>query len=358
MTKALHKNNYFSGQYKEYNVGIEFESLIEDELAQQSELATVTDRERDHLLNKRYSDLIKDQKKRDAEIDAELKKQEENIRLEEEAYMAAKQEAARAANQTRALDQRRSKPVANGVSKSSWLGDNENEWNVLWEKIPNESYSLRKTEKKQKAGDDEDDFETFLESVKARSQSVRTNGMAPYPYSRTGEASLRDCPATGLVSHRGTSGGSVSMPEASSEQLELDSDFEPEFVMAEALQEQVLTREPSQFTENTGEIVQLTNDSTANIALQSDQTQVVVQMHDRKHTTPQSPTSKVDKGSEVSNHWTQSGIVQSAKVSAPTQSHENKTSPTQISTKTDEPLATEVDPFDFDKFLEELDLEE
>ncbi|XP_022079207.1 AP-1 complex-associated regulatory protein-like isoform X3 [Acanthaster planci] len=170
------KVNYFGGRYKEYNVGIEFESLIEDDLVQQSERAAITDSERDHLLNKRYSDLVKDQKRRDAEIDSELKKQEENIRLEEEAYIAAKRESARAALQTRAREPRRSRPVANGTAKSSWLGDNESEWNVLWEKTSYEpSHGLRKSELKKKAGADEDDFETFLESVKARSQSVRAN---------------------------------------------------------------------------------------------------------------------------------------------------------------------------------------
>ncbi|XP_022079114.1 AP-1 complex-associated regulatory protein-like isoform X2 [Acanthaster planci] len=329
------KVNYFGGRYKEYNVGIEFESLIEDDLVQQSERAAITDSERDHLLNKRYSDLVKDQKRRDAEIDSELKKQEENIRLEEEAYIAAKRESARAALQTRAREPRRSRPVANGTAKSSWLGDNESEWNV--------------------AGADEDDFETFLESVKARSQSVRANGLAHNPYGSIGYAT------TGF-SHPETSDSSPKSREASNEPTESDSDFEPEFVSAETVQVQVPTKDAP----NPAEAEQLPHNSRTNVAPQSNLDRVVVEMHNEEKIPG---AGRIEETPMDSRNFTQSTAVQSGKESGldrnptnqvldePNESRTNSAETVQATKPTFKSSATEDDPFDFDRFLEELDLE-
>ncbi|XP_052823432.1 AP-1 complex-associated regulatory protein isoform X2 [Octopus bimaculoides] len=79
-----------------------------------------------------------------------LAKQEEELRMEEEAYYEARREAARIVRLQRiAKEQQATKTHTD----RSWLGDNENDWDV--------------------AGG-EDDFEMFLASVKARSLSART----------------------------------------------------------------------------------------------------------------------------------------------------------------------------------------
>lgn len=74
--------------------------------------------------------------------------------MEEEAYYEARREAARIARLQRVAKEQAAKNFSKiGATGRSWLGDNENEWDV--------------------AGG-EDDFEMFLASVKARSLSART----------------------------------------------------------------------------------------------------------------------------------------------------------------------------------------
>ncbi|XP_077999437.1 uncharacterized protein LOC144452255 isoform X2 [Glandiceps talaboti] len=80
----------------------------------------------------------------------QLNRQEEVVKVEEEAYIAAKKEAARVARQKKREEE---KKKANG-RPPGWLGGDESEWDV--------------------AGG-EDDFEMFLENVKARSLNVQTN---------------------------------------------------------------------------------------------------------------------------------------------------------------------------------------
>uniref|UniRef100_A0A0L8HFU9 AP-1 complex-associated regulatory protein n=1 Tax=Octopus bimaculoides TaxID=37653 RepID=A0A0L8HFU9_OCTBM len=110
----------------------------------------LTDFEKQLLSEKQYRGLVHEQKKIDAEIEAQLAKQEEELRMEEEAYYEARREAARIVRLQRiAKEQQATKTHTD----RSWLGDNENDWDV--------------------AGG-EDDFEMFLASVKARSLSART----------------------------------------------------------------------------------------------------------------------------------------------------------------------------------------
>ncbi|XP_071808491.1 uncharacterized protein [Asterias amurensis] len=382
------KTSYFTGRYKEYNVGIEFESLIEDDLAQQAETNMVTDRERDHLLNKRYSDLIKDQKRRDAEIEAELKRQEDNVRLEEEAYNIAKRESARAARQTRALEQQRSKPIANGTAKSSWLGDNETEWNV--------------------AGG-EDDFEMFLESVKARSQTVRANaGLAAISCPTTQSSSVDDrLPLPTKKTPNSNSEGLVSVQDAPSEQVESDSDWVPDFVGASL---EGVSSTPDLQTSHVTEASQALNFSQPSPL--TNLTDVEAQMHYGETVTHET-TETIGEIEETKSHMTQlinvqsvnepnklNGIVltnnevdkqlpsqpvnnisvtKSSELNgvASTKTQDDKQIPshavnnnisvakssenrTEESTETNKSAAAEIedeDPFDFDKFLEDLDLE-
>lgn len=106
----------------------------------------VTEREKQLLASKQYTNLIHEQKRIDAEIDSKLAQQEEELRLEEEKFYEAKREAARIAKLQKAKE-KKAKTSAPSGSKS-WLGENEKDWDV--------------------AGG-EDDFELFLANVKARS---------------------------------------------------------------------------------------------------------------------------------------------------------------------------------------------
>ncbi|XP_052823435.1 AP-1 complex-associated regulatory protein isoform X5 [Octopus bimaculoides] len=145
------KRKYLRTRYSvDRDFSIEFENLMDDEAVQDEMNKPLTDFEKQLLSEKQYRGLVHEQKKIDAEIEAQLAKQEEELRMEEEAYYEARREAARIVRLQRiAKEQQATKTHTD----RSWLGDNENDWDV--------------------AGG-EDDFEMFLASVKARSLSART----------------------------------------------------------------------------------------------------------------------------------------------------------------------------------------
>ncbi|XP_077999438.1 AP-1 complex-associated regulatory protein-like isoform X3 [Glandiceps talaboti] len=140
--------SYFRDNEEE-SLTIEFENMI-DQDNDPSNQEYITENERSHLISRNYDKIVEDQRKLDEEIDAELNRQEEVVKVEEEAYIAAKKEAARVARQKKREEE---KKKANG-RPPGWLGGDESEWDV--------------------AGG-EDDFEMFLENVKARSLNVQTN---------------------------------------------------------------------------------------------------------------------------------------------------------------------------------------
>ncbi|XP_035669593.1 AP-1 complex-associated regulatory protein-like isoform X2 [Branchiostoma floridae] len=129
-------------------INIEFENLI-DEDDNVDRGRAVTREEIDALKQKRYSDLVQQQRTIDAELEAELQEQEEQLRIEEEAFYAAQREAARIAKQRKLLDQQQA-AAKNGPK--AWVGGDQDDWEV--------------------AGGEED-FEKFLESVKQRALSTR-----------------------------------------------------------------------------------------------------------------------------------------------------------------------------------------
>ncbi|XP_029635602.1 AP-1 complex-associated regulatory protein-like isoform X1 [Octopus sinensis] len=145
------KRKYLRTRYSvDRDFSIEFENLMDDEAVQDEMNKPLTDFEKQLLSEKHYRALVHEQKNIDAEIEAQLAKQEEELRMEEEAYYEARREAARIVRLQRiAKEQQATKTHTD----RSWLGDNENDWDV--------------------AGG-EDDFEMFLASVKARSLSART----------------------------------------------------------------------------------------------------------------------------------------------------------------------------------------
>ncbi|XP_064635967.1 AP-1 complex-associated regulatory protein-like isoform X2 [Lineus longissimus] len=140
-----------------------------------------------------------------------LAKQEEELRLEEEAYYEAKREAARVAR-LRKAQQNATKAgtqgaIANGP-KGSWLGEDEAEWDV--------------------AGG-EDDFEMFLESVKARSLTARIQQQVQF-----GVADTQSTTSSNQTKER-------SHTEASS--IDLEWEHEAGFIPEEGKQERSNTEE-------------------------------------------------------------------------------------------------------------------
>ncbi|XP_019639374.1 PREDICTED: AP-1 complex-associated regulatory protein-like [Branchiostoma belcheri] len=125
-----------------------FENLI-DEDDNVDRGRAVTREEIEALKQKRYSDLVQQQRTIDAELEAELQAQEEQLRIEEEAFYAAQREAARIAKQRKLLDEQQA-AAKNGPK--AWVGGDQDDWEV--------------------AGGEED-FEKFLESVKQRALSTR-----------------------------------------------------------------------------------------------------------------------------------------------------------------------------------------
>ncbi|KAK2158693.1 hypothetical protein LSH36_165g01015 [Paralvinella palmiformis] len=127
------------------------------------------------ISGKNYGTLLEQQKKIDREIMEELVQQEEQLRMEEEAYYEAKREAARIARLQKMKEQnarQMSSSVALRNGPKAWLGDDESDWEV--------------------AGGD-DDFEMFLESVKARSLAARTRALpSQVPVDAASETSSKD----------------------------------------------------------------------------------------------------------------------------------------------------------------------
>ncbi|CAH1794174.1 unnamed protein product [Owenia fusiformis] len=149
----LDKRKYLRTRYNvERTLSIEFENLMDEEGGPQDENPRpVNERERLLLSERQYDTIVHEQLRIDAEIEQKLNEQEEAIRYEEEAYYEAKREASRIAKIRRDEE---NKINANNLQNqsNSWLGDQEEEWEV--------------------AGG-EDDFEMFLESVRARSINTR-----------------------------------------------------------------------------------------------------------------------------------------------------------------------------------------
>ncbi|XP_052823437.1 AP-1 complex-associated regulatory protein isoform X7 [Octopus bimaculoides] len=204
------KRKYLRTRYSvDRDFSIEFENLMDDEAVQDEMNKPLTDFEKQLLSEKQYRGLVHEQKKIDAEIEAQLAKQEEELRMEEEAYYEARREAARIVRLQRiAKEQQATKTHTD----RSWLGDNENDWDV--------------------AGG-EDDFEMFLASVKARSLSARTQlrqGIIPHKAPRSATEENLVALAAQEMLH--------PTSPANSAELEWDNDY----VSADVLErEQLLT---------------------------------------------------------------------------------------------------------------------
>ncbi|XP_048590561.1 AP-1 complex-associated regulatory protein [Nematostella vectensis] len=158
-------------RYNEKQVTIEFENLIDEDDFEPRPRRLLTEDEQKLISERKYNQLAEQQKRIDAEIDARLKKQEDDLRIEEEAYYEAKREASKAARQAKSQggmsNGAKTAPfssVLDDVSLSSWKSD-----------VSVTSSNL-----------DEEDFDAFLEKVKARSLSSKpavslSSGVATLP---------------------------------------------------------------------------------------------------------------------------------------------------------------------------------
>ncbi|XP_023931166.1 AP-1 complex-associated regulatory protein [Lingula anatina] len=209
------RKNFFRSRYTvDTEMGIEFQNLMDEEASATEINRTISDHEREVLKSGLYEQLVHEQKKIDAEIDAQLAKQEEELRLEEEAYAAAKREAARASKlQKQKMQEAKATKSQNG--SKSWLGEDENEWDV--------------------AGG-EDDFEMFLASVRARSLKTRAQNSGMQSVVNKPKRSMTEEELTRMT-------GAQDSEKTSPESAELE--WENDFVSAEELENELLINEDS-----------------------------------------------------------------------------------------------------------------
>jgi len=149
---------YRRARYSEKELSIEFENLIDEEDFNPRPRRILTETETSLITQKRYNELIEQQKRVDAEIDAQLSRQEDDLRLEEEAYYEAKREAARVAKQAKQAEESKVAKEKEKRIRRGFLDDSS-----LSSLLSDDGISVDSTEL------DVEDFDAFLEKVKARS---------------------------------------------------------------------------------------------------------------------------------------------------------------------------------------------
>lgn len=149
---------YRRARYSEKELSIEFENLIDEEDFEPRPRRILTETETQLISQKRFKELVEQQKKIDDEIDAKLTRQEDDLRVEEEAFYEAKREAARVAKQAK---QREESKIAKEKEKSVRKGFLEDSSLSSW--LSDDGMSAEGNEL------DVEDFDAFLEKVKARS---------------------------------------------------------------------------------------------------------------------------------------------------------------------------------------------
>jgi hypothetical protein len=157
---------------------IEFEDLVTSEKrasATQAKKQVVTEAERELLRSGKFDELVEKQRRIDAERDAELRRQEEKLRREEEAYFTAKREAAK-----------RTKQLSSSVHQVSLeverYPQSQSQPDVVIHHQPRTAPTslittplttqTTVTQLMSSPSQDEEDFDQFLESVKARQLSI------------------------------------------------------------------------------------------------------------------------------------------------------------------------------------------
>ncbi|KAM6924007.1 AP-1 complex-associated regulatory protein [Xenentodon cancila] len=145
-------SKYFRSSSTGEHYTIEFENLVESDEAESPQPCPrpISEDEIKHLREHRYAAISDKQVLIDQKLHAELEAQEEKLRLEEEARNAAQREAARLARERKLKEQQpvqRTRGKADGSSGES-------------------------QQRKQISGED---FDAYLQNVKAQSEAFRTN---------------------------------------------------------------------------------------------------------------------------------------------------------------------------------------
>ncbi|XP_034739315.1 AP-1 complex-associated regulatory protein isoform X1 [Etheostoma cragini] len=145
-------SKYFRSSTTGEHYTIEFENLVESDEAESPQPCPrpISEDELKHLKEQRYTALSDRQILIDQKIQSELEAQEEKLRLEEEARIAAQREAARLARQRNLKEQL---PAQRTRGKADGSGGETQQ-------------------RKQNAGQD---FDVYLQNVKAQSDSFRGN---------------------------------------------------------------------------------------------------------------------------------------------------------------------------------------
>lgn len=147
-------SKYFRSNTAGEHFTIEFENLVESDEGESSQSCPrpISEEEISHLKEHRYAALSDKQVQIDETLKAQLVAEEEKLRLEEEAVFAAQREAARLAKERKLKEGKpqRTKPRSEPESKDP--------------------------RHKSKASDE--DFEVYLQSVKAQSEAFRSNRLS------------------------------------------------------------------------------------------------------------------------------------------------------------------------------------
>ncbi|XP_058506292.1 AP-1 complex-associated regulatory protein isoform X2 [Solea solea] len=146
-------SKYFRSSTTGEHYTIEFENLVESDEGEgespQPCLRPISEDEIKHLREQRYAAISDNQVLIDQKIQTELEAQEEKLRLEEEARNAAQREAARLARERKMkeLSSQRTRGKADGPASET-------------------------RQRKQTSGED---FDVYLQNVKAQSEAFRSN---------------------------------------------------------------------------------------------------------------------------------------------------------------------------------------
>ncbi|XP_056327968.1 AP-1 complex-associated regulatory protein-like [Danio aesculapii] len=147
-------SKYFRSNTAGEHFTIEFENLVESDEGESSQSCPrpISEEEISHLKEHRYAALSDKQVQIDEKLKAQLVAEEEKLRLEEEAVFAAQREAARLAKERKLKE---GKPQRTKLRSEPESKDSRH---------------------KPKASDE--DFEVYLQSVKAQSEAFRSNRLS------------------------------------------------------------------------------------------------------------------------------------------------------------------------------------
>ncbi|MEE6461784.1 hypothetical protein FKM82_001403 [Ascaphus truei] len=147
-------SKYFRTCSRGEHFTIEFENLVESDEGESpaSSQRPLSEDEISDLKERHYTSIANRQRAEDVKLQTELAIQEEKLKLEEETLYAAQREAARAANQRKLLEQHRLQWIRQRAQAAK-NGEN-----------PKSSVA--------------EDFETYLQNVKAQYEAVRSSRLS------------------------------------------------------------------------------------------------------------------------------------------------------------------------------------